>query len=145
MGKYYTPTLEEIHVGLECEWQSKIRGEAWNKQVFDVDLVSIAYDTLEHDDIEEPFSDQFRIKYLDENDLIELGWEFDSVVEGDYFYVRGNMIEGNYFLTTQDYRFFYINPGAGVKKDESFVGQVKNKTEMKKLMEMLNIKPPKQN
>ena len=45
-NKYYTPKIEEFHVGFECEWQSQVRNETWNKQISDTDLVSIAYDAI---------------------------------------------------------------------------------------------------
>jgi len=142
--KYYVPKINEFHIGFEFEEEFKNPNHRklmkaledkyeWVKLKLDIShsLSRITSKIKEN---------RVRVKYLDESDLIELGWEFDSVVEGDYFYIIGDMFEANYFLTTQDYRFFYIHPGAGVKKDESFVGQIKNKSEMNKLMGMLNIK-----
>lgn len=73
--KYYTPSIEEFHVGFECEWQCKIRKGTWNKQICDQDLVNIAYSTHEHADEEEPFSEQFRVKYLDSSDIESFGFK----------------------------------------------------------------------
>lgn len=136
-NKYYTPSIEEFFVGFECEWQSKIRQESWNKQICDVDLVNIAYDSFEHSDIEEPFNEQFRVKYLDSSDIEELGFVLEPYFKDvDYFgYRKGNirlyLLENDRIeITTEDKKFeaYY------------FLGVIKNKSELKKVLNMLNIK-----
>ena len=133
-NKYYTPSIEEFFVGFECEWQSKIRQESWNKQICDVDLINIAYDSFEHSDIEEPFNEQFRVKYLDSSDIEELGFvktKYCSVpcYEKDcwrIFWFEGNMISIEKFYKEE--------------KEQYFRGWIKNKSELKKVLNMLNIK-----
>jgi len=80
---FYTPTLEEFHVGFECEWQCKIRNETWNKQICDIDLINIAYDAIEHADEEEPFEEQFRVKYLNKEDFENLNFTREFATMSD--------------------------------------------------------------
>ena len=143
-NKYYTPSIEEFFVGFECEWQSKIRRESWNKQICDVDLINIAYDSFEHSDIEEPFNEQFRVKYLDSSDIEELGFKLafsDIGIEcwklGN-FELRTDVDLGAYIDSGNLYSIFY-NP-YGKQYNCVFSGIIKNKSELKKVLNMLNIK-----
>lgn len=65
--KYYTPTIEEIHVGFEYEWQF---GDKWDTKriccLTDIDNGLNGY-------IE---SKRIRVKYLDNKDIQECGWLF---------------------------------------------------------------------
>ena len=127
---YYTPTLEEFHVGFECEWQSKIRNETWNKQICDTDLVNIAYDAIEHADEEEPFKEQFRVKYLDKEDCLSLGLELKIWDNGSGYFQKGSYTIGIYetdlFCTVgqNDYGNNIIR----------FSGDLKNKSELKRIL-----------
>ena len=123
---FYVPSIEEFFVGFECEWQSKIRQESWNKQICDVDLINIAYDSFEHSDIEEPFNEQFRVKYLDASDIEELG--FIDGIKGDYKLI--------FYAAPRCYCIIYYNPDSKCLFD----GIIKNKSELKKVLNMLNIK-----
>lgn len=134
-NKYYTPSIEEFFVGFECEWQSKIRQESWNKQICDVDLINIAYDSFEHSDIEEPFNEQFRVKYLDSSDIEELGFISDP--------------SGERYFEKEEYQLYLnIHPIHNITIYTSeygdikiiFQGTIKNKSELKKVLNMLNIK-----
>ena len=131
-NKYYTPSIEEFFVGFECEWQSKIRQESWNKQICDVDLINIAYDSFEHSDIEEPFNEQFRVKYLDSSDIEELGFMFEEQVVGKitFKYTKNNFIELHKLYTT----ILILNNGRTI-----FEGFIKNKSELIRLLGWLNV------
>ena len=137
-NKYYTPKIEEFHVGFECEWQSRVRNETWNKQISDTDLVSIAYDAIEHSDEDEPFEEQFRVKYLDKDDIEECGW-------------RGQKTNSVYF-TKDNYRLVHWITDAertiniyetydGGTQEECIVrkAKIKNKKEFIKMLKQLEI------
>lgn len=131
-NKYYTPSIEEFFVRFECEWQSKIRQESWNKQICDVDLINIAYDSFEHSDIEEPFNEQFRVKYLDASDIEGLGFIFEEQVVGKitFKYTKNNFIELHKLYTT----ILILNNGRTI-----FEGFIKNKSELIRLLGWLNV------
>lgn len=127
---YYTPTVDEFHVDFECEWQSKIRNESWNKQICDADLVNIAYGEFEHADEDEPFSEQFRVKYIDKEDCISLGLELKIWDNGSGYFTKGNYTIGIYvtdlFCTVSQNDF-----GNNIMR---FSGNLKNKSELKRVL-----------
>ena len=133
-NKYYTPSTEEFFVGFECEWQSKIRQESWNKQICDVDLINIAYDSFEHSDIEEPFNEQFRVKYLDSSDIEELG--FKKIIKDQYYY--DEWINPITLLIDDDMFVQIINKCNGTEY-YLFQGTIKNKSELIRLLGWLNV------
>lgn len=159
-NKYYTPSIEEFHVGFECEWQSKIRNESWSKQICDVDLVNIAYDSIEHSDEEEPFNEQFRVKVLDQEDIESLGWENDKEVYGfkrlmfhkeitfrgeqkrvSILYVEQNNHLLVYINSKDMAAYMFENPEQKITTygGTLFAGTIKNKSELKVLMKQLGI------
>ena len=142
-NKYYTPEIEEFHVGFECEWQSKVRNETWNKQVCDGDLVSIAYDSIEHQDEDEPFEEEFRVKFLDTEDILDLGFKYTNndldllkVTKESTIRIRLRLFEDAPHLSIYHTDELY-------NKEQAlriFSGEIKNKTELKKLLKQLGIK-----
>jgi hypothetical protein len=121
-NKYYTPTIEEFHVGFEYEVLSTNTDNImkWipNAHPINEDAISIL---LNHKAI--------RVNYLDKDDIESLGGvnlpdtsSFDIGVHQIYF---------------QDYEFVEVY-------DELsriiFQGKIKNKSELKRLLTMLNIK-----
>jgi hypothetical protein len=124
-NNYYTPSLKEFHIGFECEWQCKIRKEKWNKQICDVDLVNIAYSAFEHSDEEEPYEEQFRVKYLDKEDIESLGWKKEE----------------NCFVKDHCKLYLYGNTHIQIQSlgNLNFNGTIKNKSELIKLLKQLNI------
>ena len=154
--KYYTPEIEEFYIGFECEWQCKIREETWNKQVFDMDLISIAYDAWEHSDEEDPdgpYSEQFRVKFLDSADIESLGWKLLETKKSDFTgknlstYKINREVGFNtgedYFLTELDRKNSFTmkidSYGSWATSSHQINITIKNKSELKKLMQMLNI------
>lgn len=140
MDKYYTPELKEFSIGLEYEYYviNNNKQSEWVKN-------TLTQHNFSPDDWFYVFNTTNRVKYLDETDLIELGWTKDDdyfkIVEG--YYDKEDDLTGfeynlridNFGLYITEYRISY-----GEAVNYIFQGQVKNKSEMKKLMEMLNIK-----
>ena len=151
--KYYTPEIEEFHVGFECEWQCKIREETWNKQVFDMDLIGIAYDAYEHSDEDEPYSEQFRVKFLDSADIESLGWKLLETKKSDFTGKNLSTYKINIevgFNTGEDYLLIKEDGNNNITIKINSYGSwatsscemkftIKNINELKKLMQMLNI------
>jgi hypothetical protein len=145
-NKYYTPKIEEFHVGFECEWQSKIRKETWNNQVCDTDLISIAYDEFEHADEEEPFKDQFRVKYLDKEDIESLGWvrrndKIKAICKNEFNFNRLIMsfLSNGLVIIRRPNDKNLSAYGNLPQLHTIFSGFLKNKSEFKRVMEQLGI------
>lgn len=136
--KYYTPTIVEFHVGFEYEeyvdyeWVKKIvdRGfmqDLWN---YYVDL------------------HQIRVKCLDEQDILELGWVNRSGYYECYlknYYKRENVTARLFYedVFFNEKRILSIEVGGtGLRAHEFscvYYGSVNNKSELKKIMQMLGI------
>jgi hypothetical protein len=150
MSKYYTPEIEEFHVGFRCEEkQDSLYAERrkWIvreiKYPHDIQRVSVA--------LKQPLMDgkHVRVKYLDRADIEELGWEHipnpkDMITTGgipekyemikevrrreiEYMLDRGGALKGPY--NTHIYK-----SGRRI-----FDGHIKNYNELKKLMKQLGI------
>ena len=132
---YYTPTIEEFHVGFEYErlWLH-IEPPMWGKETFYLNDSHIKLMQYSLSDIE-PLA---RVKTLDQSDIESLGWESDQYVP-----------ERNICLNFKKPNDWYLNywfgqtPYIEISRDGYDTGcalNVKNKSELIKLMQQLNIK-----
>lgn len=121
-NKYYTPTIEEFHVGFEYEelWEVIGINEEWLKEIYD-----------EHDSIG-TLCETIRVKYLDKEDIESLGW--NDI--GSLWFENGDYKLRKWKDQSLDIYFEY----ADKETIMIFRGDVKNKSELKKLMEQLNIR-----
>ncbi len=136
-SKYYTPKLEEFHIGFEYEIKEN---NGYRKIIFDgyTPLIEKSfcgdygdwYDSLE-EDIKIGI---IRVKYLDKEDVESLGWIKNHLQLDNEFILRDNQNrlwglviykEGNINLINNKGYFTDVN--------------IKNKSELNKLMEQLNI------
>jgi hypothetical protein len=140
--QYYTPKIEEFHVGFKYERQCKIRNETWNKQICDVDLINIAYDAIEHSGEYEPYEEQFRVKVLDEQDILDCEFEYTN---NDLDLIKNRddkIIRIRYRIIDDEPHLRIYEKSNRSYKDEwmpIFIGKIKNKTEFKKLLTQLEI------
>lgn len=129
--KYYTPTLEEFHVGFRYEKLSLSQ----EKPVAEVDwFKEVLEDSLELPYIEEDLDDGIlRVKYLDQDDLEELGWELDGCMKkSGCIYFKSNFT----CITESPYDKKIVIQQEG---DMIFYGYCKNYNELERLMKQLNI------
>lgn len=134
MDKYYTPELNEFC--LDFEYEEKLNG-VYEKKVFNGYTALIKksfcgdygdwYDSIE-EDIE---SDRIRVKYLDKEDIKSLGWELKTDL-----YIKDN-------LTLQVHKDsitikYYDNFNNEWKTKVEQIN-IKNKSELKKLLKQLGI------
>jgi len=140
---YYKPDLSEFHVGFEYEMKrgfgdgtvkslEQYNNAEWIKQIYD--LRSFPYvDRTMNGSNPNNLPSAIRVKYLDEQDILDCGWnkEEDSYFFGDYMLDRNNM------GATQNIAIYCI-----FDDFHSCVshGYIKNKSDLKKTMQMLNIK-----
>lgn len=128
-SKYYTPELEEFHIGFEYEVKNRI----WDKVISteDIDYDSIDYH-LSYKDI--------RTKYLNQEDIESLGWELG---ENNTYHLNNWSLK--YWDKKNKISIIIRDPS---KNDDSLLQNImtsvnflniKNKSELKKLMTQLNV------
>lgn len=136
-NKYYTPSIEEFHVGFEFEylpplWTSEME-RVWIKYNWNSKLATIGlhdnYISIGGVIIKE---DCLRVKHLDKEDIEELGWKmvWNDSHGVDYTY------EGKWQLSVP-LKGDFIQ----IFKDRAsyFKGTIKNKSELIRLMKQLGI------
>lgn len=134
--KYYTPSIEEFHVGFQYEWLEDYTGE-WTKEVININTPL----TYFRDDADV----EHRVKYLDKEDIESLGFKQTvhtvykisknsfKQVEGLEEYTKdGNLM---IIIDTNDNNILTIKKLSGIK----FIGTVKNKSELIKLIKQISI------
>lgn len=141
MSKYYTPSIEEFHVGFEYEYSGN-KGKEW-----DADSIENLYDF--EDLIDDIRYGDIRVKYLDKEDIESLGFVLLKAACSDLFFYEFELkTRWNYNL-----KFYnYIIPETElvpeqeiysivVKREDLtvFHGKIKNKSELKRLLKQLGI------
>jgi hypothetical protein len=151
-NKYYTPEIEELHVGFEVEKQNQELIGIEIKKKFDLKMLKIDYEMNHNSTFKNHFINstdisiyelnphllktEIRVKHLDREDIESLGWVFShSFNMGsvyDVYKAHGCILE------FYDKSNSISIDGQGFKP--SVIGlTIKNKSELKKLMQMLNI------
>jgi hypothetical protein len=123
MSKYYTPEIEEFHVGFEYQFRI---GSSW------VDMVYTSAHGLEG----RILTDLVRVKYLDREDIESLGFKYLKKGWGDESLVfRLNKSVG--------YELYFRGRGSchitNSNEKVLFDGTIKNKSELKKVLKMIGI------
>ena len=135
--KYYTPAIEEFHVGFECEvynggldqWEYYlVSNKSWSSN----GMWKALRDELEH----------FRVKYLDRIDVEELEWVFRREDEFHQFFLK----DGMRLALSKSNINIIIEIFNEVGEEEFthrlgtvFSGSIKNKSELKVLLKQLGI------
>jgi hypothetical protein len=130
-NKYYTPSIEEFHVGFEYESQNINTGE-W-----------IKYSSKTLSDLLLDFEVEFtRVKYLDKEDIESLGFIYDNELKfpkGKYKTTVVEYVNDIYCLSTFDNHEIMISEYCDGVFDKLFIGTIKNKSELKRLLKQLGI------
>ncbi len=121
-NKYYTPELEEFHMGFEYEWLHE-----------DGDWIKATPTEINSKDFKEQLYG-LRVKYLDREDIESLGYEDLGSL---WFENKKNKTRIRKWKNTQIdiYTDWYSNEDNALR----FRGSCKNKSEFKRLMKQLNI------
>jgi hypothetical protein len=150
MSKYYTPKIEEFHVGFEYECKCIIQEkETWYKEKVNKSDNSTYIDI---DSIENWCNaGDVRVKYLDIEDIESIGWTYEYVCKDDEdcTLVEGFRLKLNdtdEYILYKDcnkyilyYSHVYNTFTGNSEYDILFKGIVKNKSELKKIMDMCGI------
>lgn len=122
-NKYYTPDISEFHIGFEYEWKPKDEDDYG--YVKDKYCIQDQFDEMYiNNEID------FRVKYLTKEDIESLGFEQQSLqyqYKKDWYRLINRREENQYII--EDGRY----------QDQIFVGTIKNKSELKRLLKQLNI------
>lgn len=160
--KYYTPKIEEFHVGFEYEYRykssspntsfsingNKIDYTTWSEWINHIltpgDLTpGFDGETSDQDpfNINTGINQELRVKYLDIEDCVSLGWDRSMDEPDEWCWShKGDMDIQLYF--DDKTRALLQGVGVTIFANESmpaFSGRVKNKSELKRLMEQLGI------
>ena len=144
-NKYYTPAIEEFHVGFEYE---TLEGDEWitwkhhylgDKYVEYSEINRIPSLDLIKYHLEGPF-DSMRVKYLDRADIEIEGYSLSEVK-----YLHGKVVEhvkgATHIAYDPETHLMRIHNGLDMEENEQyFKGTIKNKNEFKKLLTQLGIK-----
>jgi len=140
MKKYYTPDKKEFYIGFEFESNYVLFNQklTWKKIILN-NSHNWFWDSYDEDAVET----EFRVKYLDREDIESLGWK-DTKNKGmaerneEFLFTKSHAI-----LKGDKYKLKYcsIIPSVQINNEGAklFNGMIKNKSELKILMKQLFI------
>lgn len=141
-NKYYTPTTEEFHIGFEYEmfedFDVPFAEKAWHKLIYGIN------GTHNPETLTYPLGgnmDNIRVKYLDREDIESLGWEHDMTTkkDGEHYNIGHTMTVRYWFMIHKENHIHIWD--ANSRLGGTFIGILKNKSELKRIMNQLNIQP----
>lgn len=139
LDKYYTPEIEEFHIGFKYEYKSDFYMEILNKTSGDWRKEECYFlvdsdGESELNDIEKLIQNKnIRVKYLDKEDIESLGFKKIS----NNWWSTNLYSDGHQLLKINNN--YEISYGRHEVRDILFSGNIKNKSELKKLMKQLKI------
>ena len=140
-NKYYTPSIEEFHIGFEFEeWENPaFTNEEWIAKKIDyfTDLEYVCFPKIDkHLENYILGTSLFRVKYLDSEDIESLGFKFIKVGWSEASKIfRCNRYRG-YELYLREGNTVHISTSSGLTM---FEGVVKNKSMLKQVLEMIGV------
>jgi len=135
--QYYTPNIEDIRVGYECEaMQSNIiSNPEWKK----ITINSEGFrDLLMYHDPITDYSKIFRTPYLTKEQIEAEGWEFGEFQYGLRFYAKKNNIILGTRALFYEARWLEVFR-EGIPLTHLFSGQCKSINEFRYICKLLNI------
>ena len=147
--KYYTPTIEELHVGFEYEFKPRLRQGLmshvhqefeyvnwWKKETIGreregiIDILESYSNPFSLSDVLSYHKDKaIRVKYLDREDIESLGfvkWPDDEIYDLGEFQLHTNNYTNPLMIAIYDDNSQYC-----------FVGTIKNKSELKRILKQI--------
>ena len=127
--KYYTPEIEEFHVGFEFEsnYITYSKDKEWVKVTLKEDLNNEEIAWFYTSYIGDAVPTEFRVKHLDREDIESLGFDWikeHCYVLGDWSIITGSETISIYIEGEDDCRFY---------------GKIKNKSELKRVLKMIGV------
>tara|TARA_R110002126_G_scaffold118191_1_gene258081 strand:- start:286 stop:744 length:459 start_codon:yes stop_codon:yes gene_type:complete len=151
MENYYTPKIEEFHEGFEYEQKNSFGDgtvktveqynlAGWEKRIFGLDIYPYLNRTMTGRNSKN-LPSAVRVKYLDGDDIESLGWKKRLGTSIEIYYLNWDEEEGNnkgIWLEKKGEMYTILNAMTKINFMQ-FWGFIKNKSELKKLMQQLNI------
>jgi hypothetical protein len=142
-NKYYTPEIEELHVGMYCEWLRDPANEIYIPVELTANMLSLTLNTTgsNFEKLNVPGPISYRVKYLDREDIESLGW-VKSLYKTTEVYQLDKFVITSYSRLEEDGLVIDISSLPSFKDSELrriFRGIIKNKSELKRVMEQLTI------
>ena len=136
-GKYYTPTIEEFHVGFEYEVKKE---DSWFRCFYSQgSLVDIYYKYNDDFDSIDFEADTIRVKYLNKEDIESLGFKHEVSDNAGGYWFKGNYTLNYYFKHSSLPNNLIITFDDYGNNIVLFNGIIKNKSELIKLLKQVNI------
>lgn len=134
-NKYYQPDLSEFHIGFEYEFKHPDEG-VWREYILkevnpEREDCPFAYQGYEMKD--------FRVKHLNRGDIEDLGFKFLGTQNAEFknYYDLFELRNKHLHLNTSGLCFsgnIKINNGEKYEAYNYYVGYIKNKSELKRLL-----------
>ena len=136
--KYYTPDIEEFHVGFLFETYES-RHDRWKltsiHNMYDYQAVfNLGLEKNRNGRVVN--SNSIRVKYLDEEDIESLGFKEDTY-NGVKCFTKNNCQIFLFHNLTSDCNIISIDLFAGEFRNQYFRGLVKNKSELKTIIKQI--------
>lgn len=150
MEKYYTPTIKEIIYGAEyysiwmdTEYTLNFIDERFLQNFYEnIYEYNQGYNLPENSIAKQIRDKQIVFKYLDKEDIESLGWEQSSYNE-DIFYIKKDGLTHEIKKSFDQYRITQTHDILPIRNLPCFIGIIKNKSELKKLMQQLGMQMEK--
>lgn len=143
-NKYYTPTIEELKVGLECEWLADPVNEIYKPIELPENMLSLTLNTagwnFEKLGVPGPITN-YRVKYLDTEDIESLGF-VKALYKSSEVYQFSNVVITSYTRLNENGLTLDISVLPKLNNSSLmriFRGKVKNKSELKTIMKQIGI------
>ena len=130
-SKYYTPEIEEFHVGFEYEHKNLPDGEdaEWFPHTFNKYCDAQVHNSMSR-----------RVKHLDREDIESLGFITYENRPADIARGFRGFNKGDYHISTNEgSNRIHISKILSERSESIFNGTIKNKSELKRLLKQLGI------
>jgi hypothetical protein len=130
-NKYYTPKIEEFHIGFEYEWKNP-NDVGWTKENSPSEITPENYEEQTHG---------LRVKYLDKEDILSLNFKqiSDDCYNLDITAFRGRQNQEVRVLVRESVIIYLAMDLNDKDNIVLFAGNIKNKSEFRVLLKQLNI------
>jgi hypothetical protein len=145
---FYIPKIKDFYVGFECEvlWDEKHHKCTIHQDPINFYLCGFFHirEKLYSVVITEKSLKNFRVKFLDGNDIVSFGWNNGTSYNGKIFFYLNSYI----LIFQKDGKNISITYPIENSKDNEpknlnnlFHGKIKNKSELKTLLQFLEFQP----
>jgi hypothetical protein len=161
-SKYYTPKIEELHVGMYCEWLQDPANEIYIPVELTANMLSLTLNTTgwNFEKLNVPGPINYRVKYLDAKDIESLSfvkrgktwagytdYEYTELIDGEVpYYLKATihvpLMDDIYKIILHRTLNENTNIDKQLEQGESelmFRGRLKNKSELQRIMKQVGI------